>query len=117
MSSAGFEDQVPIQTPLCKKNFRKYARRQIELEVEADNAVKPEKETEKPPQPTRIQPRRVAKDKHLRTKMETKKRNAEEAFNESKRKNTRTEDELEDDDPWTSFAISLDQMETRSLRQ
>lgn len=109
---------MPIETPLCKKHFKQYARRQIELEVEADNGAKPERKIETtPPQPSRIQPRRVAKDRYLQTKMETKKRNASEAFNESKRRNTQTEDDLEDDDPWTSFAISLDQMETRVIKQ
>lgn len=117
MSSLGSEDQVPIQAPLCKRHFKKYARRQIELEVEADCAVKPEKKIEEPPQPTRIQPRRAVKDRYLRTTTETKKRKAREAFTESKRESTRTEDGLEDSHPWTSFAISLDQMETRAIKQ
>ncbi|UPK90985.1 hypothetical protein LCI18_001920 [Fusarium solani-melongenae] len=111
------DDQVPIQAPLCKKHFKKYARRQIELEVEADSAVKPEKNIEEPRQPTRIQPRRVAKDRYLRTKIKTKKRNADEAFNGSKRRKTQTEDDFEVDVPWTSFEISLDQMETRTVKQ
>ncbi|RSL42575.1 hypothetical protein CEP53_012126 [Fusarium sp. AF-6] len=117
MTSSAAEDQVPIQAPLCKKHFRKYARRQIELEVEADNATKPEKEIEKPPQPIRIQPRRAVKDRFLRTKIETKKRTAEEAFTESKRRKARVEDEFEDSDAWTSFEISLNQMETRAINQ
>lgn len=117
MSSASSEDQVPIQTPLCKKHFRKYARRQIELEVEADSAVKPEKKIEKPPQPTRVQPRRAAKDRYLQTKMESKKRKAEVAFTESESGSTWTEDEFEDSDSWTSFTISLDQMESRAIKQ
>lgn len=117
MSSTSAKEQVPIQEPLCKKHFRQYARRQIELEVEADNAAKPEKEIEKPPQPVRIQPRRAAKDRHLQTKTETKKRNAEEASTKSKRRRTRVEDEFEDSDEWTSFAISLKQMETRAINQ
>lgn len=117
MSSTSSDDQMPIQAPLCKKHFKNYARRQIELEVEADSAARPEKNIEEPPQPTRIQPRRAVKDRYLRTKIDTKKRNADEAFDESKRRKTQTEDEFEVDDPWTSFAISLDQMETRAIKQ
>ncbi|KAJ4327530.1 hypothetical protein N0V84_002058 [Fusarium piperis] len=117
MSSTAAEEQVPIQTPLCKKHFQQYARRQIALEIEADNAVEAQKETEKPPQPTRIQPRRAAKDRYLQAKVEAKKRKAEEALAEAKRRKTTSGDEFEDSDSWTSFAISLDQMETRAINQ
>lgn len=117
MSSTDSKEQVPIQAPLCKKHFQKYARRQIELEIEADGAIENQKETERPPRATRIQPRRAAKDRYLQTKVGEKKRKAEEEFTNSKRRRTTAGDEFEDSDPWTSFAISLNQMETRVSNQ
>jgi hypothetical protein len=94
----------PIGAPLCKTHFESYVLEHITHLIES----KKSKATKKRPEPTRVQPRRAAKDSHLLAKAK-KKRDSDEELANSETKRRKTDNLAQNSAKWKAFSKSLEQ--------
>ncbi|KAM0336563.1 hypothetical protein ACHAPQ_004056, partial [Fusarium lateritium] len=94
----------PIGAPLCKTHFESYALDHITHLIEA----KKSKVTKKRSEPTRVQPRRAAKDSHILEKAK-KKRASEEELTNSETKRRKVDNSVQNSAKWKAFSKSLEQ--------
>ncbi|KAL3600287.1 hypothetical protein FPOAC2_04522 [Fusarium poae] len=92
MLSKNYQGNPLRGAPLCKRHFQEHVFGQ----------------TSKSNSPTRVQPRRLAKDKHLLTKRDTKKRYSDEELFSSITKRRKTDSPVSQNRKWNSFTSSLE---------
>jgi hypothetical protein len=104
MVTQPIQAKPPVGAPLCKTHFESYVLEHITHLLES----KKSKTTKKKPEPTRVQPRRAAKDSHLLAKAK-RKRDSDEELANSEAKRRKTDNSVQDSAKWKAFSKSLEQ--------
>ncbi|SPJ71651.1 uncharacterized protein FTOL_01379 [Fusarium torulosum] len=104
MVTQPIQAKPPIGAPLCKTHFESYAHEHITHLFE----TKKSKTTKKRPEPTRVQPRRAAKDSHLLANAK-KKRDSDEELANSETKRRKTDNSAQNSAKCKAFSKSLEQ--------
>lgn len=94
----------PTGAPLCKTHFEPYVLKHITHLLES----KKSKPTKKSSKPTRIQPRRAAKDSHILAKAK-RKRDADQELANSEAKRRKTDNSVQISAKWKAFSKSIEQ--------
>ncbi|KAF4459694.1 hypothetical protein FALBO_13544 [Fusarium albosuccineum] len=123
MPSSTHENCPPMRAPLCRTHFDNYARKHVEADFK-QKKVKEREEgeyyhpTPTNAPPTRVQPRRAAKDKYFKARDILQKRKAEEELLYAPGKRKRMEErDTEWADTWAKFEDSLERQIRRAVRR
>ncbi|CAJ0547704.1 Ff.00g044580.m01.CDS01 [Fusarium sp. VM40] len=94
----------PTCAPLCKTHFESYVLEHITHLLES----KKSKTTKKRPEPTRVQPRRAAKDSHILAKAK-RKRDTDQELTKSEAKRRKTDNSAQNSTKWKAFSKAFEQ--------
>ncbi|KAH7264925.1 uncharacterized protein BKA55DRAFT_685409 [Fusarium redolens] len=112
MLTRSIQIRLPTGAPLCETHFQSYMLNYITKQIEVKQQSTTTSKTQSGP--TRVQPRRVAKDKHPLGKI-TKKRGADEDLSKSTTKKRKTNYPVHNSKAWSSF-ITLEKQQVKEKK-